>query len=375
MTTIISGPGQGLPANQSLYPTQLNGAPVDVGTNFINLSPGDALPVPAGRWYVDTGMVSVLQFLDPTSGCWRVQDAQRGQPQQVLSDGFTRRVFNPTLCPVAAVIANGGSGFAQSTATITANVGGSTWLPVVGGSLSVSTVNVAGAGYTMAPLVLIPAPGNPGLPALAYATIASGTVSGVTLTNEGAGYIGAPTAVIVPNPTDPNFGAITQATVTLVLNAANAAKITAALITNNGAPLASQSALTLTAAGGAGTGATITPVVMSAISGMSAVAAGAGFTGGAELSTVGGVPLPAGSVAAISNPAYDMTSYRPRKASVLIANTAGALTTLAAVYDTGLFAGVPLVTVGALAGVIPTTAASITVTLGSVVDTIALQSV
>lgn len=370
MTIIINGPGVGLQLPQYLYPTELYQAPYDAATNYITLPPGVELPLPAGRNWVQAGSVGVIQYLDPVSGVWRGFESSRSQPDIMVCDGFTRRVANLTGCAIAAVVAGGGSAFAQSTATITANVGGSTWTPIVGGSLSVSSVTVVGANYSMQPIVLIPAPGNPGVQATAYATIASGTVSGVTLANVGAGYLSAPTAVILPNPTDPNFGSITQATVTLVLTAANAAKITAVLCTNPGAPLATISAITLTAAGGSGTGATITPVVMQTVTSASVVAGGGGFTGGACMTTVGGVPA---SVSAITNPIIELTGYRPRPANILLAASSGALVSVSAIYDGGLFVGSPTAVVTPLAGILHTTSASITALMGSANDTLVIQ--
>ena len=372
MATRISGPGLPLQVNQNLYPSELYGAPVDVGTNYIDLAAGDALPIPAGEWFVDPGGVSVLQYLDPTTGIWRTFNPLGRTPQQIFSDGFTRRIANLTGCPVSAVVAGGGTGFAQSTATITANVGGSTWQAVVGGALSVSTISAVGANYTMPPIVLIPAPPSPGIAATARATIANGTVSAVTLTNVGAGYISAPTAVLVPNPTDPAYGSITPASIKLVLNAALSGAICGALCTNQGAALATLSAITLTAAGGGGSGATITPVVMQTLIGASVAVAGGGYTGGAILQAFGGQPA---SVSAIGNPSVELTGYRSRPANAVLVATAGALTSLGTIYDGGLFVGTPIATVTPESGVVPTTTASVTLTMGSAFDTVLLQSV
>lgn len=370
MAQRISGPGQYPPRPTNLYPTELMNAPADFGSNLQTVAPGQVVPVPAGSYSVNPGLYSVLQWLDPVTGIWRTHSPSRGQPVYVESNGFNWRVGNFTGCPIGAVVAGGGSGFSASTATITANVGGSLWTAVVGGSLSVSTVNNAGSGYTMAPLVLIPAPGQGGVPASAYASLSSGTVSGVTLVNNGAGYATAPTAVLLPNPTDPNAGSITNATITLVLNAANAAKITAAICTNPGAQLATLSALTLTAAGGAGTGATITPVIMQTMTGASVVAGGTGFTGGAALSTIGGIPA---SVSAITNPTIELTGFTPRPAAALLTAAAGTITSVSAIYDGGLFVGTPTAVVVPLTGVLQTASASVTPIMGSANDTILMQ--
>lgn len=372
MTQYIGGPGVPLPYPQNLYPSELYNAPADAPTNLLTLSGGDTLTIPAGRWLVGVGGVSVMQFLDPVTGVWRGTDPTRVSPQYMLSDGFTRRVANLTGCPVAAIVAGGGSGFAQATATLTSNVGGSTWQAIVGGALSVSTIAAAGKNYTLAPEVFIPAPPVGGVQATAYAALTSGSVTTVSLTNFGAGYTSAPVAVILPSPVDPNAGTITQATVTLILDAGKSTAITGGLCTYNGAPLATISALTLTAAGGAGTGATITPVVMQTVTSATATAGGAGWGNAAApagVTTTGGQPTTA-SVNA--NPAIEMTGFRPRQAQISVTCNAGGTISAPVVMDGGLFAAAPsavIITGGAL----PTTLASITLALGTATDTVLLQ--
>src|SRR5579863_2755082 len=276
MAQFISGPGVGLPLPTNLYPSELANAPYDFGNNIQTLPAGGVLAIPAGRFIVDAGAISILQWLDPVTGIWRTSNsAVRGQPYIVLSDGFTRRVANLTGCPVAAVVQNGGSGFVQATAVINSNTGGSTWQPIVGGSLVINTLSNKGLNYGVTPFVFIPDPPNPGVPAAAYATMASGTLSSVSMSASGAGYTSIPTGVILPVLTDPNFATVTQATVSFSLS--NAGAITAALCTNNGAALATLSGLTLTASGGSGTGASITPVIMQTVIGQSVVAGGGAF--------------------------------------------------------------------------------------------------
>lgn len=370
MATIISGPGAGLPFPVALYPANLYQTPYDVPNNYVGLPPGGVAVIPAtgtNGYIVDTGAVSLLQWLDPVTGIWRIDQRPPGGMQIITSDGFTRRVANLTGCAVSAIVTNGGSGFASATATITANVGGSTWQPIVGGSLSVSTITNAGANYALPPILHIAAPPNPGIPATGYCTIANGTVSAVSLTNFGAGYMTATVGcAILANPVDPNFGTVTQASVTLILNAANATAITGALCTYNGAALATLSAITLTASGGAGSGATITPVVMQCVSGVSVVAGGAGWAG---IGTSGGGTV---STSAIVNPAVELTNFRPRQAQ--IGATSSSLGALSAptIIDPGLFVGtpVPLVLSG---GMVPATLASVTLTLGSFEDFILIQ--
>lgn len=377
MAQIISGPGVPLPTPAPLYPPNLNQAPYDVQSNFFGLPPGGSIVLPAtgtNGILFDTGTNSVLEWLDPVTGVWRLDRRVTGGVQHITSDGFTRRIANLTGCPVAAIVAGGGTGFATATATITANVGGSTWQAIVGGSLSVSTINAGGSGYSLPPILHITLPPSPGIPATGYCALTGTSVTTVSLTNFGAGYLTSTVpCVILPNPFDPNAGTITQATVTLILNAGNASVITGALCTNNGAPLSTISALTLTAAGGAGAGATITPLVMQTITAASAVAAGAGWGNVAEpagvITTGGGGTT---SVSAIINPAVEMTNFKPRAGAITVVTSSLGGLSAPVVIDPGLFLTAPSAVI-LPGGAVPTTLASIALTLGNLNDVVMIQ--
>ena len=156
----ISGTGVGLQPAQYLYPSELNplNTPLDLGNNYQSLSPGDSLAIPAGSWYVKPGPYCNLQFLDPITGIWRSIGAAIDKLHYVISDGFNYRVANLTGCAVAAVVTAGGSGYAAATTTVSSSSGGSTWQAVVGGMCSVSTINNAGSGYGVPPMLFIAAP-------------------------------------------------------------------------------------------------------------------------------------------------------------------------------------------------------------------------
>lgn len=387
MATPLSGPGLGLQIPQSLYPSQVNGAPVDSPTNSISLAPGDQLPIPAGDWFINPGSYCVVQFLDPVTNTWNMAPSAgwMGGPQFVKSDGFNWRVANMLGCPISASVVTFGSAYVQATTTVTATGGTSTWAPIVGGALAVvgGTLTSNGAGYGVAPLVLIPSPppgtnnanGVGGIPASAYATIASGTVSGISFTNPGAGYPSAPTAVIVPNPTDPNLSTgITAATVAFSLTGSG--QVRGALCTNPGNPLTSPANITLTVAG-AGTQATLTPNVMQTVTAASVV--GSATTGygsvAAALTTIGGVP----ATSTITNgPESLYLAFRPRPAQIGLAVTGvGSLNAqTGTIYDGGLFMGIPtpvvaiqpVVATGTVTG-----AHTIVLTMGVRPDIVSLQ--
>ncbi len=355
--------GLGLQPNQYLYPSELLGASPDISTNEVVLAPGCALPLMRGDWYIDIGGPLILQWQDPTTGIWRLPSTGfRATPSFVQSDGGNVRVANLTGCPVCAVVTNAGSGYPTNGTTVTAGgTGGSTWQAIVGGQLSITTVNPTGSGYGIAPLVFIPAPPSPGVQATAYATIASGTVSGVTLTNRGAGYLTAPAITILPNPADPNIASTTAivaggATAVLI----GAGSVSAVICTNPGAPAA---APTLTITGTGGSSATATAQLMQVLTGATVVSGGTGITDAGAFMSIGGVPT---STAVNTNPDIEGISFIPRQASGGLANSGGSLVSVSTIYDGGLFIGAtPTLIVTPTAGSIGATGPSITALVGS----------
>lgn len=342
----MSGPGVQLQLPQYLYPTELNNAGPDFASNKICLAPGEELPIQRGDWIVDLGKYLILEFKDPVNGIWfPAPGAAWNHGHNVISsDGFSVRVANRLGCPVSATVQAFGSGYVQATTTITQVPGNGTWVPIVGGQLALLSVNNIGAGYGVAPLVFIPAPPGPvtnpngvgGIQASGYATISSGTISGFTFTNPGAGYPSAPLATILPNPTDPNINTgITAGTLTFSL--VGSGSITGALCTNPGAPLANPNQISLVLAG-AGTNGSVTANVLQTITSASVSGAGVGSAASgsvALLTTIGGVP-PAGSIS--NGPDALGLSWLPRPAQVGLTATAGTITTqLGTIYDGGMF--------------------------------------
>ena len=137
--------------------------------------------------------------------------------------------------------------------------------------------------------------------------------------------------------------------------------------------LATISALTLTAAGGAGAGATITPQVLQTVVSTSVVAGGAGFgtaSAFAKIMSAGGYST--ASNAGIANPVSDLTGFAIRQVEGVGTTNAGGTITGVTLNDTGLFLGVPTGVI-VPAGTLPTTLASITFATGSAFDTCSLQ--
>lgn len=375
----LSGPGVGLPYAQYLYPSELTNTPPDFGSNRLALAPGEAIPIPAGTWYIDPGIYCVIQFQDPTNGSWSTgtSAAFAGGIQYVKSDGFTCRLANMTGCVVSAVVIAGGNGYSQSSATITPSVGNSTWAPIIGGAVSLTTIANPGANYGVPPLVFIPAPAPPsansngvgGIAATAYAVLSAGTVSAISFENQGAGYQIAPTATIVPNPTDPNINSgITPATITLGLTGSG--QLTGAICTNSGRAFTNteiQNGVSLTMGGTNTTLATVAMVIMQTVVGLQTVsAAGAGYSS-PGLTTVGGVP----SVSALVTPASIGKGWRPRPADILLSTGGGSgVLSIATIYDGGLFLGTPT---PEIFGGLPTTVATVTLQMGGATDHVVIQ--
>ena len=352
MTQKISGPGVGLPIPQNTYPTDLYNAPYDLGTNQITLAAGDAINVPAGEWFVGLGMYLVLQFLDPITGTWVIgaSGGWEGPHTFVVSDGFNTRIANMLGCPIGGVVIAGGSGYVQASTTISVTGGGgSTWSPIVGGQLVTLAFASYGAGYGVAPLAILPPPppasnnanGVGGIPASGYFTIASGTVSGFTFTNPGAGYPSGFTIVGLPNPTDPNLvTGITMATVSFSTTLSGS--LTGVILNNPGAPLAPAN-LSLTVSG-VGSSGSVNPIMLQTITTASVSGGGAGYGAsgnpGALLTTVGGSP-PTSTFA--NSPETLFLRAKPRPANIGFSVASGSIAAQqGAIYDGGLFYSTPI---------------------------------
>ena len=389
MSQLISGPGLGLPLPQNLYPSYLSNAPIDAPTNRIALAPGDALPIPAGDYFIDAGSYCVIQYLDPITNTWRATPsaAWNGGFQFVKSDGFTCRIANLTGCVYDIAVTAYGSAYVQASTSLTVvGPSGVSASPIVGGQLTLvgGTLTSNGAGYGLPPLVMIPAPPPPannangvgGIPASAFAVLANGTISAISFANPGAGYPSAPIAVIVPNPADPNINiGITQATVAFSL--VGSGSITGALVTNNGAaiPDGSLSNVTVVVAG-AGTGATLAANVMQTVKLATVVGTGLGYGTLAVLGTTAGGNGTAGTIT--NGPGVLGLHFRPRPAQLSYAVTGGGTVAAQAgsIVDGGLFLSAPnlVLATNPLPGAnVTVSGATMALTMGSRPDIVTIQ--
>lgn len=377
MQNQIAGPGITLPAPQALYPSPLNNDPYVSATNEISLQSGQSVIVPAGDWNIDLGRVCVLQQQDPinqpniatTVGVWRSLAIRRGL-FRLRSDGVNYRVFNPTGVPVGAVVTKGGTTYTQAGTTVTPSSGNSTWLPIIGGRVTPITVANKGAGYSLPPVVNITCPAGPGVAATAIANLSgtTGTVASITIINEGAGYASAPTIVITPSPFDPNLASGSFTTATATASLTGSGTLSAVLCTNNGTTLGS-TVPTLTVTGGDSSG-TATALLALTVTAITVSAVGSGTLTSTLITTTGGGVT---ATPVFANPAVELTQFVPQPLNANISVAAGAIQAgTGVILDPGLFLSTPLPVVVQSGGLI-NTAATVTLTMGAITDTVIIQ--
>ena len=369
----LSGAGVGLQIPQQLYPANLTNGSVTTPTNQFTLAPGEALPIPAGRWVISLGKYASLQYLDPVTTGWTLlRDGDNNDGTQTIwSDGFNVRVANLTGCAVGAVVTNGGAGYTSATTTVSPSTGNSTWQPIIGGAVSttVSVTSITTAlTYGIAPLVFFDAPPTPGIPATGIAVLTTGTLSSITVVNQGAGYTAVPNITIVPNPADPNIASGTPNSAA-VCSLTGTGALTGVICTNSGVAVATTMSLTVV---GAGASATVTPLFLETVTGISSVnAAGSGYGAFTALTTIGGYNTTASP--AFTNPEQQLYNFVPREAYIALALSGTAISSVASVVDGGLYITAPSPL--PLTNGIVTTAASLTLSLGGANTQIKMQQV
>lgn len=257
MTQWIGGPGLNLPLSGPLYPAQLYNAPPSFNCYTFALAAGGKMPIPPGEWVATHGASSTIEWFDgQITGQWiPLMAISAAGGRRFESDGFNFRVANNTGIATAGSVTVAGTGYVQSTTTVTPSAGNSAWQPVVGGKIGTITIDAGGANYSKPPLVFFDMPNNPGVPGTGVAVLTSNAVSSITLVQAGAGYITAPNIVIVPDPFDPNLNIITPAAAHCVLTGAGT--LTAVLLVNFGTSLSAAPTLTVSGAGASATAATV----------------------------------------------------------------------------------------------------------------------
>jgi hypothetical protein len=354
MASRFGGVGVSLPLNQQ-------------GTNAIALQAGATYYVPPGTFNLRHGGNSTVQTLDPILGVWRPIGADSGNWEQVDSDGNNYRIANQTGCAVAALLTQAGTGY-TSPPTVTPSAGSSSWTALLGNVVSSVTVNLGGSNYTYPPIVLIQAPGFPGIPATAYATISAGAVTAVTMQDVGAGYTTTPFITFFNDPRDTTgSGAVGTAVLT------GNGTVTGLLCTNHGVPITSGTVPTLTFSGGGGASAAAVAIMDWTVTSYAVTGAGSGYAGAFEVVTIGpGIPTTA---TAYTNPDTQASFLRTRAAAITGAlSGTGVTATGQTLLDGGHIGGVTSnISVAVFGGGAPTTVATLTLGVGGANDFLWIQ--
>ena len=346
-----------------------------VPTNVVDLVAGQVQTIPAGSWMVRTGLYSSIQQLDPISGIWRTigGGVNGGGAEFVQSDGVNYRIANQTGSAVGAQITNAGTGY-TSAPVVTASAGSSIWKAFVGGAVN-TTVSITNGGtaYTYPPQVLFstPAPGT-GIAASGFATLTGGVVTGITVVDQGAGYVTAPTITIVPDPREGVNGVVQGYNATAVCTLTGAGTVTGLVCLDHGQGTLT-AVPTLAFAGGGGASAAATAIMCWSITAFAVGTAGAGLAGANAQITA--LDIPPTTAAIYSNPStqwgtntYNWGLVRQRPANIIGTVTAGAITVTTPRYlDGGIYTTAPVAIVNANASV-TTTAPVVTVTMGGLND-------
>jgi hypothetical protein len=283
----------------------------------VTLQGGQYAVLPNGQYMVMPGKYTFLQWYDPVSMTWKnMQGTAQQTPYVLMSDGYNYRLMNPTGCVVGAVVTNGGTantakngfwaaGSSSTPGVVATTTGTATFNAIVGGVVTTTapTIVTGGQNYVLPPLVTFSNPPAGGLVATGYATLTSGAVSSITITNQGAGYASAPTITLTAVAGDNGTGA----TATTVLDTTtNTGKLVALTMANWGS--AYTAVPTITIAGLAGSPAA-TAIMCFAVTTATTVTAASGGANGSQLSYVG---QKTAGASITTNPDYTTGLFTPR---------------------------------------------------------------
>ena len=292
----------------------------------IALAPSESCLIPAGQWITQAGPYTDVQYYDAASQMWRNIIGADVAPIPLSSDGTNYRFVNLSGCPVGAVVTTagttigasapvqmytptglwqGGSFTAQTTLglTCTASAGGSTWNTFIGGAVNTSvTITNGGTLYTYPPKVVVVPPAaqgsQPFLPASVVCGISGGAVNSVTVINQGAGYVSAPTLLILNQPGDTTgSGCVLTAALT------GTGQVTAVMMNTPGSVQTSTPTLAFAGSGlPSSAAATVLMNYSLTNAGAGTVTAGSGYTNGYTLVASTGQST---ATAVYTNPAYE----------------------------------------------------------------------
>lgn len=338
-----------------------------------------------GQYVVNLGPYTSLQFLDSNLGLWRNYYAFAGDCFTISSDGTNFRLANTTGCPVGMVVTNAGSGLTNgyNTVSITASTGGSVWSTLVGGALAtgiaVTGANItSGSNYTRAPILVFNPPVGQVTPYVlpsAICSIAAGTITSVTVLNQGAGLAAAPSLQILNQPGDTTGGgANLSANLSLALSGALVVAWPTQYSSSVGA-LAAAPTFTFSPA----SSIAATAVMNFVVTGVTTTAGGGGYISGTSFGVFTSGQL-SGATPANINPDFDTLSIMPRNVSIQGVAQGGAIQTTSqvAIHDSGFgFQAVPKLYVigGVTGGAAPTTVALVAAGVGGITDVSVIQPI
>jgi hypothetical protein len=304
----------------------------------------------SGQYTITLGPFTVLQEYDSNLQTWR-NVSVGNTPVTIAGDGANYRLANTTGANIGALITAGGTGLTNgfNTVTATQSAGGGTWNTIVGGAINPTLqIVAAGTGYTQRPMVICNAPASQGatpymLPQ-AVASITSGIISAVTVTNVGAGLIANPSWTVIPAPGDTTgSGGSIASTAAL----AGSGTLTALYTTGN----YGTAGLTAVPTFSFSPASTITALAICnfTVTSVSVTAAGAGYGNAQPVAVVTAGAQVAGAAALLTgNPIFDKSIVFPRNASIQATSIAsGAVGTagqilVTTIHDPGFgFQGVP----------------------------------
>lgn len=306
----------------------------------LRLKSGAVYLFPYGNFLVKPGPQTAIQWLDGDSGLWRTAETGPvNHPIFVPSDGTNYRAINVSGTITGVNITAAGTLYTQLNTTVSfaAPVAGgiqAVGIPVIGGSLTL-TVTTAGSGYTN-PIIVIDPPqiagGTTGqcIPAVFDATLTTGTIAGTTAVFAGAGYVQIPNVTVL-DPT--GTGAVITASISN--GTATSGGLTGIIMTNMGAGYDGTHIPAVTITSATGSSATATALPSLALTSITVAGTNTGYTANALLESS------LGSGVALASPSGDSILGRPARAVAV--QTAGVLGT-PVIEDAGNgFQTVPLV--------------------------------
>lgn len=361
------------------YPTSIGGRTSQLRSNAFQLAAGAMFTLPPGEFLVNPGLYGWIQFYDPVIGMWLMDPSTApNSPKAVRSDGASWRVWNPTGCPVGALVTNVGSSYAAASTTVSPSTGASTWRPIVGGAINTtitigkdSAGTTGGSNFTYPPQLVIDPPPAGGVPATAYCALSGGAINSITVVDQGAGYTSVPAVTVIPDPLDPNYNStITIPALTAALTGSGT--VTAIVPVAHGTVLTTAPTLTIAGAGASATASAIMCLTVTAAA--LSNSGGAAYPGtNVNIPTAGGYVTTAAG--ATVNPRISTGLFVPRPAQIYAPVSGGAIGT-AVVLDGGMFQVAPtgnVIATSSASGQLPSTASAATLTMGSAPTTVTIQ--